>query len=139
MLKLSLLVYGENFTIELLMMKKGSFYTFELFSVQDGLDWMDPRGRGGREGKGWYSSKFFSWGVRFGSLNPDPILDQNIQLAGTPFQTYPLSSMVSRIHTHFCKIQTHFQTYRPKWLKSIPYLRPKRLKETYPLPPQMPI
>ena len=39
------------------MMKKGSFYTFELFSVQDGLDWMDPRAGGGgggerREGRG---------------------------------------------------------------------------------------
>ena len=26
-----------------------------------------------------------------------------------------------RIHTHFCKIHTRFHTFRPKWVKCIPY------------------
>lgn len=34
------------------MMKKGSFYTFKLFSVQDGLDWMEPPGEGRGRGRG---------------------------------------------------------------------------------------
>ena len=44
------------------------------------------------------------------------------------FTEYPFSYLVCRVHTRFSKIHTGFQTFRLKWLKSIPYFRPKRHK-----------
>ena len=71
MVKLSLLVYGENFTIELLMMKKGSFYTFEYcFRCKTVLTgWTPPGGggggRGGREGVVLLEIFYLGCAVRF--------------------------------------------------------------------------
>ena len=43
---------------------------------------------------------------------------------------YPVLDLASEIHTHFQTL-TCFQAYRPKWLKFIPYFRPKRLNKPY--------
>ena len=64
--------------------------------------------------------------IQLGSSNPDIISDLNLlfpALFSRPGlqNSYPFSDLVSRIHTRF-------QSFSPKWLKSIPYFRPNRLK-----------
>lgn len=62
-----------------------------------------------------------------GSPNPGPLSGQNMRISGTFIQIWPpefvpiFSDLFSRIHTCFSKIHTHFQLFRPKWLKSLPY------------------
>ena len=106
-------------------------------------------------------------GVWLGSPNPDPISDQNMSVIFQYpfFQTWSLKlkiaweqvlsglggeSLLIHIHTHFqigflesipypfCKIHNRLQRFSAKWLKSVPYVRLKRLKHHtpwYPPPP----
>ena len=82
----------------------------------------------GRGGGGGHNSPEFLVGAG------DSVLHQTLNLFQTKICNIPApffpSDLVSKIHSCFFKIHSHFQTFRPRrWLKSIPqYLRLKRLK-----------
>ena len=84
------------------------------------------RGPGGGGGGGGHNSPEFFIGVG------DSILHQTLTIFQTKICNIPIpffsSDQVSRIHSCFFKIHSHSQTFIPhRWLKSIPYFRPKRL------------
>ena len=68
---------------------------------------------------------------RFRGPNHDPVPWPYFRLKYIIFRykasnSNPHSDLVSAIHTRFCKIRIHFQTFRPK--KSTSYFSPKWLK-----------
>ena len=79
---------------------------------------------------------------RFRGPNHDPVPWPYFRLKYIIFRykasnSKPYSDLVSAIHTRFCKIRIHFQTFTPK--KSTSYFSPKWLKnDTLQLEPHKP-